>query len=1521
MLEQSDFRVYSAGALPAETNVSDLGKEPLDTRATKCGGSMVSLPSVKSTPHFVQRLEVLNREMQLMFATVDSGANLDRMDSNDRLWLCENLGLLHSTLASLVEAQVALTRTPHVRCSGQVAPRVLVVAEDLLTSIDYAFSDSGFSAYLQAMQRTVVLRLDELRALVPALQCVLLERIATLANLALARKAVSLRFDSSTRLNTIGTCIRSLHEIDQAPWQELMEPLIVFDEVLRRDPAGAYAHMDPESREMYRNAVVKLAKHSGSSELGIAELALSLARDSQRVPEDDPVLAHRRAHVGYYLIAEGRDLLRKRANGWSPLRERWQSFLRRYPDEIYLGGIEALTLGMILAVLRWGDVYSVSAPIFATLLLLLPCSESAGQIVNYLTSSFLQPQVLPKLDFRNGIPCDCTTMVVVPTLLLSEKQVRKLVSDLEVRYLANQSAHLHFALLTDLPDSEKQPSEDDPLVGLCGQLIRDLNEKYDRSGAGKFAMFHRHRVYSPHEGVWMGWERKRGKLLDFNRLILGQFDSFPYKVGDLSVLPRVRYVLTVDADTELPRGSAQRLIGTLAHPLCRAVIDSRNVVTKGFGILQPRVAVSVESAAQSRLASIHSGAAGFDIYTRATSDVYQDLYGEGTFVGKGLYDLRAVHRVLDGRFPRNTILSHDLIEGAYARAGLVSDVDVVDSYPSQYSTYTRRKHRWVRGDWQIVEWLFSRVPDEEGGRVANPISLISRWKILDNLRRSMVGPATLLLFILGWTVLPGRPLYWTVVSLAILFVPPWFQFAVAVGRALVARSFAQVRDASASLRTASTSVLLFLTFLIHDALISLDAMVRSSYRRAVSRERLLEWETMAEAELGVSKSSSLDLYMAWTPVIAALIGVMLLLARPRALLVAAPILGLWACCRVISAWIDRPPSRERDTVAPAERKFLRLAALRTWRYFEEYSSAQHHWLIPDSVQEEPPNIAARVSPTNLGFLLNARQIACELGYLTVPEFVEQTRRTLETTSHLRRYRGHFLNWYETRMLAPEPPHFISSVDNGNLAASLIALKVGCTALLNKPLLSPALVEGYEDHLRLATTKSLPGRELDLNTVEQDDQPWLERLLDVVTKPVAYVGAEIALSGASWFATQLHLRREQAQKLFTNYMPWLLPEFGHLLRGLGPDTENIPPLEGLPGFIQQLQTKLLYEMSSHSDTASDEASKKAEGERLLTLLPGALKRASSLAHDLRLISATAERLVAEMDFSFLLERRRKLLSIGYHVDTGTLDPACYDLLASEARTAAFIAIAKGDVPQETWFRLGRSHVPVKDGAPTLISWAGSMFEYLMPAIWMRSQRNTLLRRSMEGAVRAQEAYASAKQIPWGISEASYCEINDGGMYCYTAMGVPELSLRESVPERLVVAPYASAMALAVDAVDALNNMHRMAELGWVGEYGFYEAADFGPAKSPRAHAPCLVRGWMAHHQGMILLSIGNLLCGNIVQQWFHGDAQMRATELLLDERPIVQHVRPSRHVRSDARPPVRFAKNGGPKGDDHLAIAS
>ena len=1315
--------------------------------------------------------------------------------------------------------------------------------------------------------------MSELSLIVPCLKLVLLEEVTRRGELAL---------HSKDEPQHIGVLIDSLRSVIEAPWKEIMEPLIVFDKILQTDPSNAYGRSDYQTRELYRHTVAHFAEHSDCSEVEIAQLALKLAREAHQQKHRDFRVTWRQGHVGYYLIGDGVGRLQREAGVRVPVGERIQAFLRRHPDEFYLGGIEVLTLLIVIAIITpvFNGFNTFWTRILAILVLLLPASQSAVEVMNYLTTTLLRPRILPKLEFIKGIPDDCVTMVVVPTLLLNEKQARRLVDDLEVRYLGNVSRNLHFAILSDMPDSEETPNEESPLVDLCTELIQKLNEKYAGDGGGSFFFFHRHRVYNPREGVWMGWERKRGKLLDFNRLIKGKYDSFPVKIGDLTVLPDVRFVLTLDSDTELPRNTAYRLVGAITHPLNQAIIDpKRNIVTAGYGILQPRVGISVQSAAQSRLASIYSGQTGFDIYTRAISDVYQDLNGEGIFTGKGLYEVDTLHQVLEHRFPRNSLLSHDLIEGAYARAGLVSDVEVIDDYPSHYSAYNRRKHRWLRGDWQIVPWLFGRVPDETGRRVANPISFLSRWKILDNLRRSLVEAGTFLLFVLGWIVMPGRPIYWTLVTVAILFVPPFFQFVFSTVRALASGRVAPIREAFESLGASLVGVFLILIFLAHQTLLSADAVLRTLYRRVVSRERLLEWETAAEAEMGLRKKTPVDILLNWTPAVALAVGALVYYARRPAIYAAVPILFLWALAKPVSVWLNRPPRPLRKAATPQDERFLRKAALHTWRYFAEFSNAEHNWLIPDNVQEQPQKIAARTSPTNLGFLLNARQVACEFGYITVPEFAQLTLQTMQTILRLPRQRGHLFNWYATRTLEPDRPRFISTVDNGNFVASLVTLEQGCLYLLRQPLLRPALLDGYADHLCALSELKLLSKRVAESYEAREDTPWLERMLAPVDLPQVHDGME-RVDDIRWLARRTTELGHAVRLMEEQYQPWLQSAYDPLRADpalqLMSGSQDIP-LERLPEFIDQLTAAL-------QDGASDVGTRTLR-DRLRKELATARANADRLIADLKRIALQSETLIREMDFGFLLDKRRKLLSIGSDAESGKVHAACYDLLASEARIASFLSVAKGEIPQESWFRMGRSHV-VDHGRPLLISWTGTMFEYLMPGLWMRAYPGTMLERSREAAVHAQQLYADEHGIPWGISESGYAVIEENGNYSYRAFGVPHLAVNQEEAPRLVVAPYATMLALDIDPAAAIKNLRWMAKKGWLGSYGFYEAADFSPEVRPsRRQRYELVRSWMVHHQGMSLLAIANFLENGVVQSWFHQDARVQATELLLQERPV------------------------------------
>ena len=1439
-----------------------------------CG---LSLLSNSSKPHLVkQRLGTLAVLKPLLIAPQASPVE-PHVPEHVRC-LRDNFRLLQAELLNAQETARQLDSTRHVRAAdGAVVPRIASLAEGFLAAAHYEFTEQALRLYVDSFQEIAVLEVKELYALIPALKLTLLEHIAAETVQLAAR---------DEEVGDVPACIRSLRELSETSWQEMLEQMIVFDRILCRDPAGAYAEMDSETRNRYRNEIANIAKRSGRSEIDVAMLVLSLAERAQRETSADSRVALRRRHVGYYLFEEGRAALYRETGFRPPFRQRFASFLRRHPDEFFLPGVTALTLAfMSAALLALTDRHTAPGVLlFLMALLLLPCSQAAVQVMNYLITALLPPRILPKLDFSDAVPTDCVTLVAVPCLLLSDKQVRGLVDDLEVRCLGNHDPNVHFALVTDLPDSIGPSAEDDPLVDLCSELIRDLNEKHRSQGMGSFLLLHRHRVFNPREQVWMGWERKRGKLLDLNSLLQHERDNFPVKAGDVSVLSQVRYVITLDADTELPRGAAHRLIGAMAHPLNQAIVDpARNIVVAGYGILQPRVGVSVQSAASSRLASIYSGETGLDIYSRAVSDVYQDLYGEGSFAGKGIYEVSTLHRVLRHRFPCDALLSHDLIEGAYARAGLVSDIQVIEDYPSRYTAYNRRKHRWLRGDWQVAGWLLPLVPDESGRLVANPTSLVSRWKILDNLRRSLVEPATFLLFVLGWLVLPGSALHWTLAALAILFAPAAFQFGFAMVRAAVKRRLHFLTDAFGNFFAASVNLVLMLTFLAHQALLSLDAIARVFVRRLVTRRRLLEWETFAQAELNAGKRTPIDIYLDWTPALAFALGVLVFFTQRAAFLPGLPVLALWTCSKRLSLWLNLPRHTSRDEVSEKDSLLLRHAALKTWRYFVQFSTAEHNWLIPDNVQEEPASIAARVSPTNVGLLLNARQVACEFGYLTVPEFAELTQQTLATVSKLPRYRGHMLNWYDTRTLEPLAPLFVSSVDSGNLLASMWSLQQGALKRLRQPLLSRSLAQGFADHLRIRAEQDSSSRTcFSALDPEIHKENWLQYLLQL-PEPASGETAGDASGRENGFAEHAQTRLDSIKDAVSTYVPWLLPEFSLLREDpaihLKFDLDSLV-VERLPSFIDALAVCLAFD-AVHED---DSAQRKFLIQHLRSLLPNARAACTRLIQDLQGIASDAGRLANEMDFRFLLNQRRKLLSAGFDVEREQRHGACYDLLATESRIAVFVAVAKEDIPQECWFALGRGHT-LDQGRPVLLSWTGTMFEYLMPALWTRSYPNTLLERSQIAAVRSQQAYAARKRVPWGISESAFFSFSEAGEYHYRAFGVPALSVQKTEPKTLVISPYSTFLALAVDPKAAVRNIRKMVREGWFGEYGFYEAADFTRSRRPWPLRCGLVRCWMAHHQGMTLLALANFLHRGTMQECFHSNPRVKATELLLQEKPV------------------------------------
>jgi cyclic beta-1,2-glucan synthetase len=1156
---------------------------------------------------------------------------------------------------------------------------------------------------------------------------------------------------------SVANAVTSLRLCSTIDWRQYVESVSLVEKVLQRDPAGAYGRMDFLSRDRQRQAVEELAAPNGDAQVRVALRAVESGRQAAAAGSS----ADRAAHVGYHLINRGRRDFEVDVAYRPPIAKRARRFVFAHATLIYLGAIAAATAVLLGTGVAYAGQQGVSARALVAILalLLIPAADIAIGVAQHVIAWAIPPRRLSRLDFSDRIPDEARTMVVIPTLLTSVDAVTSLLGHIEVLALGNSDPRIHFAILSDFTDADAKEQPGDQLILDTARAgIAQLTERFGAGHTDRFFLFHRERRWNAREQTWMGWERKRGKIEEFNRLLRGAADtSFSAQVGDLSILPSVRYCITLDTDTRLPRDAAKALIGIIAHPLNRPHVDARlGRVTEGYGILQPRVSVTMASAAGSVFARTYAGHTGVDPYTTAVSDVYQDLFDEGIFTGKGLYDVDAFAAALDGRVPENALLSHDLFEGLYARTALVTDVEVVDDYPSSVLAHARRQHRWVRGDWQILWWLFPVVPSRTGLR-RNRLPLLSRWKILDNLRRSLTAPATLALLVLGWTVLPGSPFAWTAIGLAAPALPVILRMLQMLrGPAPLESGAAFLRTTIEDLATDIVRVVLQIAFLASHAYEMLHAITVTLVRLGITKVRLLEWETAAASadRGGPPRLAVFMTEMIASPAIVAGSLAVIVLVRPRALLAALPVLVLWAAAPLIAYVLSRPVPTRRAVLTADDRKFLEALALKTWRYFETFDGAEDHALPPDNVQLEPQlTVAHRTSPTNIGMALLAAVAAHDFGFIDAGAFAERVDATLTTVEGLERFEGHLLNWYDTRTLAPLPPAYVSTVDSGNLAAALVTLAVT---------------------------------------------------------------------------------------------------------------------------LQRLQLDSL--------------------------------------------AARAVALFDDMNFRFLYDPQRQLFAIGYrladHDGPGRLDPSYYDLLASEARVASFLAIAKGDVSESHWFHLGRAVTSVR-GAPVLLSWSATMFEYLMPLLVMRSFPDTLLDESCRMVVRRQIEYGAARGVPWGISESAYNVVDQHDTFQYKAFGVPGLGLKRGLGDELVVAPYASALAAMIDAPRSAANLRRLSSAGLEGDYGFFDAIDYTqrhtdqpddvPAAAHGAGWGVPVRTYFAHHAGMTLVALANTLLGDSIVERFHADPRVRATELLLQERvprhsPTIQP-RPLDEMRVMAPPPA------------------
>ncbi len=1292
---------------------------------------------------------------------------------------------------------------------------------------------------------------------------------------------------------SISNSIGSLRFLGTMDWREFVESMSTVERALRSDPGTAYAGMDFASRDRYRHVIEEVAKASGLSEEAVAERAIGLAQEGAARHG----AADRTAHVGYYLIDRGRPELEGVTRARLSLSDRLRRGARRSPLSLYLGAITLIMVLLAAGLLAevQADGMTAWALVPMGLLALLATGQLAVALVNGLAPSLASPHALPRMDFSAGIPPAFRTLIVVPTMLTSRRNVESLIEALEVRFLANRDSSLHFGLLTDLGDAaEETLPEDTSLLSLAAERIAALNARYGAGRNDVFFLFHRPRRWNPYDRIWMGYERKRGKLADLNALLReGSLDGFSLVVGTTAALAGVKYVITLDTDTQLPRDAARQLVGTMAHPLNRPVYDAAlGRVGAGYGILQPRVSVSLPGSHQSRYARLHGGEPGIDPYTRTVSDVYQDAFHEGSFIGKGIYDLEAFERALKGRFPENRILSHDLLEGCYARAGLVSDVQLYEEYPARYGADVNRRHRWIRGDWQLAAWLLPHVPGPDGRRLQNPLSALSRWKLFDNLRRSLVPAALTLLLLLGWTVLASG-VFWTLAVLSVLLIPPVLAALLdglrrpddmRPGQHLAAAAHA------AGQRFIQTGFAL--VTLPHEASYSLDAILRTLGRLLVTHQRLLEWETSGDQERRSRSDLASSFRSMWfAPTLAAGAALLVAAANPVALAVAGPILILWLVSPAIAWWISLPAARRETHLTADQTRFLGRIARKTWAFFDTFVGPEDHWLPPDNYQEyREAAVAHRTSPTNMGLALLANLSAHDFGYIPAGQLIERTTNTLETMSALERYRGHFYNWYDTQSLQPLHPAYISTVDSGNLAGHLLTLRPGLLALLDHPLLEPRFLDGLRDTLGILEEAAGDPAPATLARFRKDlasayaSQPttlaaaargMLERLVLSAGAITDDVGHE-SESQAGWWARALARQCQAARSELTFLAPWTgLPEAPVGLGDL-PETDAIPTLRALAGWDVALSTPLASR--PETDATPGQAAWLADLHRHIG--QGSERARARIAAVQRLALLAGE--LAEMEYGFLYDKASRLLSIGYNVDERRRDSSYYDLLASEARLGVFVAIAQGQLPQESWFALGRV-LTSAGGEPVLLSWSGSMFEYLMPHLVMPSYAHTLLDQTARAAVARQIEYGHQRGLPWGISESGYNSVDVHLNYQYRAFGVPGLGLKRGLAEDLVVAPYASVLALLVAPQAACLNLQRLAAAGAEGRFGFHEAIDYTPARQRRGESHALVRSYMAHHQGMSLLALDCLLLDRPMQRRFAADPQFQATLLLLQER--------------------------------------
>lgn len=1506
----------------------------------------VSLPGYRPfefRPRHKENEKEIFRVYQVTAKDVEAGAQITPAAE----WLLDNYYVIEEAIQEVRRdfPRQFFRQLPTIEVDGQQIPRTLALAWLYVAHTHSNASEESLTAFVQGFQRLDALKIGELWALPSFVRFVLLENLRRISSR--VERSRKMRFkanevaDELVRLNdpekciaqlcsmesftedntfviqllyrlrdglqasgaviqwlegkiesrgsdleelivaennrlssgnvTMSSLIKSLRTLDDTEWPVWFESVSRLDEALRQ--GSDYSDLDFGSRNKYRNSIERFARRSGKTELEVTETALAMTAEDSAAHGQD---SDHEVNVAAFLVGKKRKLLEKRI-GYRPTIVQRIVRLTRKLDWLAIAGPNiALTLLAMVAVYYFLDQLDIPDGAWLIMLILfaLPVSEGATGLFNTLVTLFVPPSRLVGYEFKDGIPQDARTLVAVPCLISKRDHVDELVRNLEVHYLANPRGEIYFALISDWADSqvEETPADLD-VFDYARREIAALSDRYGQDGRTRFYFLHRRRLYNPSEGAWMGWERKRGKLHELNLLLRGDGDT-TFLPGANIVPADVKYVMTLDSDTRLMRDAVTKLVGKMHHPINRPVIDeATGRITAGYSILQPRVTPSLTTGKEaSTFQRIFSADRGVDPYVFTVSDVYQDLAGEGTFTGKGLYHVDAFEAAVKGRIAENSVLSHDLLEGSLSHCALVTDVELVEDFPTRYGVETSRQHRWARGDWQLLPYLFSP---------SSGISMLGRWKMYDNLRRSLIPIAWLVASVMGWYYMePRQALIWQLVLIFLLFVAPTLSLISGImprSSDIVAR--AHVHRVFSDIRAANAQVALRIAFLAHSAALMADAIARSVYRTFVSRKLMLEWRTAAQAD-SLARGGILAHYKSmWQAPALAVISVALAMISSTGLpFIGIPFALVWALSPMI-AWYVSQTAETEDQLAVSDHVAaeLRKIARRTWRYFEEFVTAEQHFLPPDNFQETPqPVLAERTSPTNIGVYLLSVISARDFGWLSFEEAVRRLEQTIATVDGMPKYRGHLYNWYRTNTLETLGPRYISAVDSGNLAGHLIAVSSMCREWAEAP---SAHLQGSLDGI--GDVAAILSETL---TQLPDDRKTVRPLRHLIEERIeGFHNALAAVKREHEFASirviNLSVLARDVNKLIVN--------LDHEIRS----SES--------GELAKWAGALVATCEAHiADSVFDLGSIEQLRDRLIVLRD----RSRDIAFS--------------MDFGFLFRPERRLLSIGYRVETNELDEACYDLLASEARLTSLFAIAKGDLPTEHWYKLGRPVVPVGSRG-ALVSWSGSMFEYLMPPLVMQERQGGILNQTNNLVVVEQMNHGRRLGTPWGISEAAFNARDHELTYQYTNFGVPTLGLKRGLGQNAVIAPYASLLAAQYAPKEALENLERLRKLGALGVYGFHDAVDFTPTRVPEGKTCAVVKNYMAHHHGMSIAAVANVVFNGALRERFHADPVIEAAELLLQEKaprdiPVINAKREPETVGSTQadllRPEIRIFKD-------------